>query len=215
MRFVHLKTTLTVALSLICFLSTSIFGRAQDIQPSDQELSGALPTEVSSADYKLLPSDFLQVRVFQEEDLTREVSVSQDYTISLPLIGTIDVRGRSLRQTEDLIRQLYDRDFLVNPQITLVVLRYAERAVNVIGSVNSPRAVPFPPERGLTLIEAVARAGGFSRLADKSKVRIIRTDDQGNNTTYTINVDRLINGRSASSWPLQVDDVIEVPEGFF
>ncbi len=168
----------------------------------------------ATADYKLLPSDFLQIRVFQEEDLTREISVSQDYTISLPLIGTVDVRGRSLRQTEELVRQLYDRDYLVNPQITLVVLRYAERAVNVIGSVNAPQAVPFPPERGLTLIEAVARAGGFSRLADKSKVRIIRTDDKGVNTTYTINVDRLIDGRSASSWPLQVDDVIEVPEKF-
>lgn len=173
-------------------------------------MQSASPTD----DYKLLPSDFIQVRVFQEEDLTRETSVSQDYTISLPLIGTVDVRGRSLRQTEELIRQLYDRDYLVNPQITLVVLRYAERTVNVIGSVNSPQAVPFPPERGLTLIEAVARAGGFSRLADKTKVRIVRTDDKGVNTTYTINVDRLIDGRSVSNWPLQVNDIVEVPERF-
>jgi len=133
----------------------------------------------------------------------------------LPLIGSVDVRGRSLRQTEELVRQLYDKDYLVNPQITLVVMRYAQRAVNVMGSVNAPQAVPFPPERGLTLLEAIARAGGFSRLADKSKVRIVRTDDKGVNTTYTINVDRLIDGRSSSSWPLQVDDVIQVPENFF
>lgn len=191
-------------------LSIATFARAQ----SETSTSAGLPASAASADYKLLPSDYIQIRVFQEEELTREFSVSQDYTISLPLIGTVDVRGRSLRQTEELVRQLYDRDYLVNPQITLVVLRYAERAVNVIGAVNAPQAVPFPPERGLTLIEAIARAGGFSRLANKSAVRIVRTDDKGVNTTYTVNVDRLIDGRSASSWPLQVDDVIEVPERF-
>lgn len=198
---------------LIAFGATTPLGAQVGGSAAEPTSAGMAPA-AATADYKLLPSDFLQIRVFQEEDLTREISVSQDYTISLPLIGTVDVRGRSLRQTEELVRQLYDRDYLVNPQITLVVLRYAERAVNVIGSVNAPQAVPFPPERGLTLIEAVARAGGFSRLADKSKVRIIRTDDKGVNTTYTINVDRLIDGRSASSWPLQVDDVIEVPEKF-
>lgn len=199
---------------VLFILCAFAFASAQSDADSLAPTSAGLPAPAVSADYKLRPSDFIQIRVFQEEDLTREVSVSQDYTIALPLIGTIDVRGRSLRQTEELIRQLYDRDYLVNPQITLVVLRYAERAVNVIGSVNSPQAVPFPAERGLTLIEAVARAGGFSRLADKTKVKIVRTDDKGVTTTYTVNVDRLIDGRSANNWPLQVDDVIEVPEKF-
>lgn len=157
----------------------------------------------------------LQIRVFQEDDLTREVSVSQDFTISLPLVGTIDVRKRSVRQAEEFIRQLYDRDFLVNPQVSLIVLKYAERAVNVIGSVNTPQAVPFPPERGLNLLEAITRAGGFSRLADKTRVRIIRKDDKGVGVTYTINAEKLISGTSDNSWSLQVDDVIEVPERIF
>jgi polysaccharide export outer membrane protein len=209
-----LKTTFFSKILFCTVLLFAISVNGQSGSGSSLPTSAGLQASSPSADYKLLPSDFIQVRVFQEEDLTREVSVSQDYTISLPLVGTIDVRGRSLRQTEELIRQLYDRDYLVNPQITLVVLRYAERTVNVIGSVNSPQAVPFPPERGLTLIEAVARAGGFSRLADKTKVRIVRTDDKGVNTTFTINVDRLIDGRSASNWPLEVDDIVEVPERF-
>ncbi len=114
-----------------------------------------------------------------------------------------------------MIRQLYDRDYLVNPQVTVIVLKYAERAVNVIGAVNSPQAVPFPPERGLTLLEAIARAGGFSRLADRSKVKIIRTDDKGVSTTFTINADKLMESRSANLWSLQVDDVIQVEERIF
>ncbi len=168
----------------------------------------------NTTDYMLRPSDILQVRVFQEDDLTREVSVSQEYTVSLPLIGTVDLRKRTVRQAEELIRQLYDRDFLVNPQVTVIVLRYAERAVNVIGMVNSPQAVPFPPERGLTLIEAITRAGGFNRLADRSRVTITRTDDRGVTTTFTVDANRLLDARSPNLWTLQVDDVIFVPERF-
>lgn len=166
-------------------------------------------------DYVLRPSDILQVKIYKEEDLTREVSVSQEYTVSLPLIGNVSVKNRSVRQIEEMIRQLYERDYLVNPQVTLIVLKYAERAVNVIGSVNSPQAVPFPPERGLTLLEAVARAGGFSRLADRSKVKIIRTDEKGVSTAFTINAEKLLESRSANLWPLQVDDVIQVEERIF
>ncbi len=157
----------------------------------------------------------MQVKIFQEEDLTREVSVSGGYTISLPLIGTVDIKNRSVRQVEEAIRQLYDRDYIVNPQVNVIVLKYAERSVNVIGSVNTPQAVPFPPERGLTLLEAIARAGGFSRLADRSKVVITRTDEKGVSTTFTVNAEKLIGGKSANTWPLQVDDVVYVPENIF
>jgi polysaccharide export outer membrane protein len=166
-------------------------------------------------DYLLRQGDTLQIRIFQEEDLTREVSISQEFTISLPLIGSIDVRNRSLRQTEELIRQLYDRDFLVNPQVTLVVVKYAERLVNVLGMVNSPGPVQFPPERGLTLIEAISRAGGFNRLADKQKVQLTRNDENGVSTTYTIDAEKLLNSKSGNLWSLQVDDIVNVTEKFF
>ena len=177
--------------------------------------STSAPAATVSADYVLRPSDLLQIKIFQEDDLTREVSISGEYTISLPLIGTVDVRGRTVRQLEEVIRQLYDRDYLVNPQVTLIVVRYAERSVNVIGSVNSPQAVPFPPERGLTLLEAIARAGGFSRLADRSRVSITRIDDRGVSNTFTVDAGRLIDGKSPDLGLLQVGDVINVPEKFW
>ena len=179
-------------------------------------VSPSAPVQAAATtDYMLRPSDILQIKVFQEEDLTREVSVSQEFTVSLPLIGTIDLRKRSVRQAEELIRQLYDRDFLVNPQVTVIVLKYAERAVNVIGMVNTPQAVPFPPERGLTLLEAIARAGGFNRLADRANVKITRTDDKGISNTFSVNAEKLLDSKSANLWSLQVDDVVFVPEKFF
>lgn len=183
-------------------------------QPTPEVTSTEM-VKSNTSDYLLRPSDILQVKVFQEDDLTREVSISREFELSLPLIGAVNVRNRSVRQVEELIRQLYDRDYLVNPQVSVIVLKYAERAVNVIGSVNAPQAVEFPAERGLTLLEAITRAGGFSRLADKTKVKIIRTDDKGVTSTYTINTEKLMDANTANLWSLQVDDVIQVPEKFF
>jgi polysaccharide biosynthesis/export protein len=166
----------------------------------------------SSADYQLRPADILQIQVFQEEDLTREISVSQELTISLPLIGSIDLRGRSVRQAEEIIRQKYDADFLVNPQVTVVVLKYAERTVNVTGAVNQPGAVEFPSERGLTLLDAIARAGGHSRLADLRKVKVTRTSKTGETQTFTVNAG---DTQTASLFELQIGDVIIVGERIF
>lgn len=160
----------------------------------------------------LQPSDLLNVQVFQEENLKRDVRVSQEYSITLPLIGKVDLKGKTLRQAEELIRQLYDRDYLVNPQVNVVVVEYAKRTVNVIGQVNQPGAVMFPQEQGLTLLDAISRAGGFSRLAQRTQVKLTRTNADGKTDTYIINADDLIKGSSSNNWQLIENDIIFVPE---
>jgi polysaccharide biosynthesis/export protein len=169
------------------------------------------PASISS-DYVLQPSDLLRVQVFQEEDLMREVRISQEYTITLPLIGTLDMRNKSIRQAESYIRGLYDRDYLVNPQVNIIVLEYAKRTVNVLGSVNTPGSVPFPPEQGMTLLDAISRAGGFNRLADRKRIKLTRTTPDNRNENYIINADEIIQGSTAQSWQLLKDDIIFVPE---
>lgn len=170
------------------------------------------PLPSAALDYLLQPSDLLNVQVFQEENLKRDVRVSQEYSITLPLIGKVDLKGKTLRQAEELIRQLYDRDYLVNPQVNVVVVEYAKRTVNVIGQVNQPGAVPFPQEQGLTLLDAISRAGGFSRLAQRTQVKLTRTNADGKTDTYIINADDLIKGSSSNSWQLIENDIIFVPE---
>lgn len=166
----------------------------------------------AALDYILQPSDLLNVQVFQEENLKRDVRVSQEYSITLPLIGKVDLKGKSLRQAEELIRELYDRDYLVNPQVNVVVVEYAKRTVNVIGQVNQPGAVLFPQEQGLTLLDAISRAGGFTRLANRREIKLTRTNADGKSDTYIINADDLIKGNSSNSWPLLVNDIIFVTE---
>ena len=179
--------------------------RSQDAKPSQ-------PENPAATDYVLQPSDLIRVMVFQEPDLLREVRITQEYTITLPLLGTIDVKGKTVRQTELTIRDLYDKDYLVNPQISLTVLEYNQRTVKVLGAVNQPGAIVFPPEQKMGLLEAIARAGGFNRIADRKRVRLSRTLPDGKSENYTINADEMIQGASSAQWLLTKDDVIFVPE---
>ena len=181
-------------------------------QPGTAAASTAPAATATSGDYLLQPSDLIRMQVFQEPDLLREVRISQEGTVNLPLIEDVDVRNKTLRQAQQIIRDRYDRDFLVNPQITLVVIEYARRTVNVLGSVNSPGAVPFPQEQKLSLLDAITRAGGFNRLADRKRIKLTRVGPDGKNTNSIINADQLIEGSSGEKWLLQVGDNIYVPE---
>jgi polysaccharide biosynthesis/export protein len=165
-----------------------------------------------TTDYVLQPSDLVRVMIFQEPDLLREVRLTQESTITLPLIGTIELKGRTVRQAEEIIRSLYDKDYLVNPQVNLTVLEYTQRTVQVVGAVNQPGAVVFPPEQKMGLVEAIARAGGQSRIADLKRVRLTRTSAEGKTENFTINVDDLMKGASGEQWLLLKGDVIFVPE---
>jgi len=173
--------------------------------------AGASEVHVSS-DYQLQPGDVLRVQVFQEPDLDRELRVSQDGQIALPMIGQIEVKNRTLSAIEKNVRELYDRDYLVNPQVNITVLTYQKRAVNVMGAVNAPQAIEYPPEQTLSLLDAISRAGGFNRFADRKKVVLTRTFADGHSEKFTINADQLISGTSSERWVLIKDDVIFVPE---
>ncbi len=179
---------------------------------ADPGANGDGPRPSGPTDYILQPSDLIRVRIFQEPDLDREVRITQEYTVTLPLVGTLHLRDKTVRQAEELVRQLYDKDYLVNPQITLTVLEYTQQTVQVLGSVNSAGAIVFPPEQKMGLLEAISRAGGFSRLADRRKVRLTRTRPDGKVDNQIINTDDLIQGNSGEQWLLTKGDVIFVPE---
>lgn len=204
------RTVTIVCLLLATVSSASVAARDSDskskVEPSKTAVSGA------KADYILQPADLVRVEIFQEEDLKREVRISQEFTITLPLIDTIDLRGKSARQAESLIRDLYARDFLVKPQVNLFVLEYAPRRVYVAGAVTTPGEVLFQQEQGLSLIAAISRAGSFNRLADQKRVTLKRTLPDGSSETKTINVEELMKGENNETYPLQPGDVINVKE---
>jgi polysaccharide export outer membrane protein len=195
----------------LCLLGLTWVASAQEIASgtSESDLS-----ERSSTDYILQPLDLVQVRIFQETDMDREVRISQENTVTLPLIGRVNLKGKTISETELILRNLYDQDYLVNPQVNVVVLEYSRRTVKVLGMVGNPGEIDFPREEGLTLMAAISRAGGFTRLAQKKQVTITRKLDSGRIETFTIDAEKLINGDSEKQWILQTDDLISVPERF-
>lgn len=172
----------------------------------------ALAADSAQAEYILQPMDLIKIEVFQEPDLERQVRVTQDGSITLPLINRVDVKGKTVQQALDTIRDLYNASYLVNPQINLTVMEYAKRDVKVLGQVAKAGAVDIPTDRPLKLLDAIALAGGFTRLADRKRVTLTRTDTDGKTTTTEINADNIIQSKDGDSWVLQQGDVINVPE---
>lgn len=162
--------------------------------------------------YKLQPMDLLKIQFFQESDLDRELRVSRDYTIVMPLVGSVSVKGRTVRDLEQTLTELYRKDYIVNPQINITIREYASRSVTVLGAVNNPGAVPLPPERELTLLDTIARAGGFSRLSNRKAVSLTRNLPDGRTINYIINAEQMMTGDTNNQWTVRDGDVISVPE---
>jgi polysaccharide export outer membrane protein len=204
-RLACLSALLSICLSL---------APAAEREKSDQSKSESTRESATKGDYVLQPQDLIKVQVFQEDDINKQgdVSISQEHAVFLPLIGNVNLKGKTVRQAEDLIRGLYDRDYLVNPQVSVIVVKYSERSVNVLGAVNSAGRILFPQERGLTILDAISLAGGQSRLADLKKVKLTRKNSEGDAVTTTINVDEMMKGGGRDAVLLEKDDVVFVPE---
>lgn len=231
MKVTHYRTLLALAGSLLPLAAGSVLAAERERRiespakdpavraaPAGRDAREARETKSEPArnlDYILQPQDVLRVFVFQHDDLNKQteaVSISQEHTISLPLIGIMNLQGKTVRQAEALIREAYDKDYLVKPQVSVIVTKYAERSVNVVGQVNNAGRVPFPQERGLTVVEAIALAGGQTRLADLKKVKITRKRENGETVVEEIDVDALMKKGGRGAFPLEKDDVIFVPE---
>ncbi len=204
MRFSTLYAIARILLLLIAgspFVPSTVLAARDDAKPASHY-----------ATYKLRPMDLIKLQVFQEPDLDRELRVSQDFTIVVPLVGSVNLKDHTVREAEVLLTDLYDRDYLVNPQINLTVIEYAQRTINVLGAVNVPGSVQIPPEKNLTLLDAIARSGGFSRLANRNRVSLTRTQPDGRTINYSIDADQLVSGDTNNRAPVQDGDVIFVPE---
>ena len=198
----HFTLRKTAALLLgAILLSTPALAGKKEVKPTSQ-----------LATYKLRPMDLIKIQVFQEAELDRELRVSQDHTIVVPLIGVVEVRDLTVRDAEALITELYQRDYLVNPQLNITVTEYSQRNINVLGAVNIPGSILIPPEKNLTLLDAIARSGGFSRLANRNKVSLTRTKADGQTVNIIINADQLVSGDTTNRSTIQDGDIIFVPE---
>ena len=161
--------------------------------------SGEAPIEDISG-YKLGPGDALRVTVFRHEDLSGEFSLDGEGYFSLPLVGEILAGGRTARQVESEVEvALKSGGYLVDPQVSIEVLNY--RPFYIIGEVNNPGS--FEYVSGMTVINAVALAGGYTYRADQDDIIISRGGSNGPRIEALPDTEVL------------PGDIIEVTERFF
>jgi polysaccharide export outer membrane protein len=162
--------------------------------------------------YILKPSDVISIDVYQENDLNKSVRVEGDGSVALALIGKVKVAGMTAGEAQSLITDLYNRDYLVDPQISLLVMEFSPKVIHILGSVNSPGVVPIPPDRDLTLTEAMASVRGVSRLGNPKSITIKRVEEDGRARQMEVNFSRIIQDPNSKDIKLKEGDTIWVPE---
>jgi len=167
---------------------------------------------VVDENYVLKPSDVIQVSIFLEPDLEKSVRIEADGTVTLPLVKKVKVANLTISDAQELITQLYNRDYLVDPQISVLVVSFAPKLVRVLGSVNRPGVVEMPPDRSMTLTEAIASANGISRLGNPKSITIKRVDKEGKTKQFEINFNRILMNANSKDMILMEGDTIWVPE---
>jgi protein involved in polysaccharide export with SLBB domain len=186
----------TVALGLMTACSSSS-------PPATAEAVAAAATtggEAGVAGYRLGAGDRVRITVFRHPDLSGEFQLDGEGFFAMPLVGEVRGGGMDSRRLESEIEQrLKDGGYLVNPQVGVEVLNY--RPFYIIGEVNNPGSYQYV--NGMTVINAVALAGGFGYRADQDDIIINRGGSQGPEVEAQLDTEVL------------PGDIINVTERFF
>jgi polysaccharide export outer membrane protein len=161
----------------------------------------------------LVVGDVIELNIFREPDLATQATIARDGTVQLPLIREVQLAGRSIREAREVLRSLYDTSYLVDPQVFLNVIKYAQRKFTIMGQVARPGSYELQGGERIDLLEAVGLAGGFTRIANRGRVIIQRREGE-TVTALKANAKRMADGREV---PVEVQpgDVITVSESWF
>jgi len=161
-------------------------------------------------DRKIAPSDIIIVEVFGEKDLSGEHRVQQSGTIKYPLLGSVEVAGKTPSQVAAILAEKLEAEYLVDPQVNVMVKEYRLRTVSVIGKVNKEGSIELPAEQKIDIVDAIARAGGFAATANPNRIELSRG---GKTTVYKFNDLKKVKDPDKKIW-LEPGDVIDVKESF-
>lgn len=188
------------AVGVMPILQGSVIGTVPALPPELTPEQRARASRYVSQ-YKMGSGDVVTIRVFGEDDLSREkIRITDSGTIFVPAIGEISVLGLKIGEIEKLVVDGLRGRILVNPQVSVFVEEYRPFFIN--GKVTRPGGYPFIP--GLTVRKAAALAGGFLDRASLSKIFVIRAEDVAQ-ASIKIDLNELV-------FP---GDIVTVEESFF
>jgi polysaccharide export outer membrane protein len=198
---------------LAALLASAPAARAQAAVDPGADSKRVLP-------YRIIVNDRLGVHVFQEDNLGLTVRVDAKGDINLNLVGSVHVFGMTLPEAQAAIEKAYrDARYLVHPQVTLTVEETAPRRVSVQGYVKNPSVYDLPIETATTLIDMIAKAGGFADSAKGTAVKLTRVLPDGTIKVFEVDADDVMKGRERdkakieqANMVLEAGDIIYVPE---
>lgn len=181
---------------LAIFLMAALVG-CDDAQSQVQPVSPSFNVaQAGGADYRLGVGDRVKIVVFGQPDLTNETEVDATGKVAMALIGEVQAGGRTAREVENDIRTRLDKDFLVNPKVSVLIVAY--RPITILGQVKTPGRYPYAA--GMDVRQAVALAGGYDKRASSSSATIYRNNQELEVPPQTL---------------VQPGDTIEIPRRFF
>ena len=163
--------------------------------------------------YRLAAQDSVRITVFGEEDLSTTARVGRDLSIAMPLIGLVKIGGQTVRDAAGTIESRL-REYLIKPQVAVAIIDYSKRRFTILGQVNRPGTLDLPDENSIDLMEAIGMAGGYSRIANPSKITIKRSTN-GEQTIYKIDGKDMLNKEATERFQVMPGDTILVGERIF
>jgi len=159
-------------------------------------------------DYKLQSGDKLRIEVYKDTQLSQSVQIRPDGKITLPLVGDIAASGLTPLALRDRIATSLT-DYVNNPVVTVIVVEGTSPTAYIVGEVNHPGPVVL--QANMTVLQALAVAGGLKDFADSKNIRILRKGITGQQS-IPFNYKDAIKGMNAAGVTLQSGDTVVVPD---
>ncbi len=200
--------------SLITYVSASVggilFSSLAGCGPSSQGRPPRL--KAATENTTLGPGDVFRMEIVGEKDLPTEFQVANDGSVTFPYIQSMLVEGLEPQEVSAKVREaLIAKKILTDPSVIVGVIEYRSKTITLLGQVQKPGSFPLSP--GMTLLQAISMAGGFTSIAQKSRVNLARLNE-GKAETVVVDVERIYDGKSEDIF-LQSGDRIYVHERVF
>jgi len=193
---------------LLIAASSFVFSQQNVSKNAPQQDEQALARDYFIREYVIGPRDLLEIKVFELPEFDQTVRVSENGTITLPLIGNVEVWGLTKEKLEKRLASLLDK-YVKNSQVSVFIKEYQSSRVAIIGAVEKPGMYELVGRQ--TLLQMISQAGGFKDSA-ANEIYVLREGENGNTASIAIDLeDLLLNGNQKLNIPIQPNDVINVP----
>jgi polysaccharide export outer membrane protein len=222
MKVEAMNTAALTSMCVLFVLSNSAAGQVTPARPAAPTTTAARPAGPPPttapaaestrrggsvpADYRLVSGDKLRIEVYKDPQLSQSLQIRPDGKITLPLVGDVAASGKTSLELRDTIATSL-KEYITNPVVTVIVVETVPQQIHVMGEVNA--AGPQPLTGPLSILQALAAAGGFRDFANTKDIKILRKTASGT-TTIRFNYKDAIKS-SAPQLMLQAGDLVIVP----